>query len=215
MKMPTFKVGDLVHLDGKNLKTTRPKAKLADKRHGPFKIAEVIGPVNYKLKLPVGWRIHPVFHANLLTPYTETEAHGPNYPHPPKDIDEAETAVKEYDIEEILDSKKSGNTVKFLAKWLDYPPSENSWVYRTWMSPESLHLIDDFYAKYPNAYRPPEPTLAPQRRPGRKSAPQKRTIRGVNFNKVLGQMYTHAGDVLQAQAHLKEGVMSRTISFWY
>jgi chromodomain-containing protein len=219
MQMPAFKVGDKVLLDGKNIKTTRPKAKLTDKRHGPFEIAEVIGPVNYKLKLPQDWRIHPVFHANLLLPYTETEEHGPNFPHEPDELDEEEVDGKQYDLEEILDSKKVGNTAKYFAKWLDYPPSENSWVYRSWLSPDSLHLIDEFHAKNPDAYNPAQPSLAParppQRRQGRKRAPRKRTVRGVNFNDILGQMHTHAGNVLQAQAHLKEGVMSRTVSFWY
>ena len=33
-----FKPGDLVWLEGTNITTTHPKAKLAPKRHGPFKV---------------------------------------------------------------------------------------------------------------------------------------------------------------------------------
>jgi hypothetical protein len=39
----------------------------------------VISPHTYLLKLPNQWWIHPVFHAALLSPYRETDAHGQNY----------------------------------------------------------------------------------------------------------------------------------------
>ena len=74
-----YTVGELVTLDGKNLKTIRPKAKLANKCYGPFEITDVLGPVTYRLKLPTKWKIHLVFHASLLKKYVETEAHGPNF----------------------------------------------------------------------------------------------------------------------------------------
>jgi hypothetical protein len=35
--------------------------------------------VVYKLKLPVAWGIHDVFHALLLLPYHKTNAHSPNF----------------------------------------------------------------------------------------------------------------------------------------
>jgi len=52
---------------------------MAPKREGPFKIEQVMGPLTFKLKLPITWRIHNVFHATLLMPYTEIEIHGPNF----------------------------------------------------------------------------------------------------------------------------------------
>ncbi len=47
LKHPPFKVGDLVTLNGKNIETTRPSAKLSNKLYGPFKITEAIGTVNF------------------------------------------------------------------------------------------------------------------------------------------------------------------------
>ena len=38
-----FKPGDLVWLEGTNVKTTHPKAKLAPQRHGPFKVLSTWG----------------------------------------------------------------------------------------------------------------------------------------------------------------------------
>jgi hypothetical protein len=77
--MPKYKEGDLVWLEGKNLHINQPTTKLAPRRHGPFKIVQVMSSVNHRLELPTQWSIHPVFHINLLTPYKETIMHGPNF----------------------------------------------------------------------------------------------------------------------------------------
>ena len=74
-----FQKGDLVWLEGRNLKTDQPASKLAAKRYGPFPVAQVLSPVTYQLTLPNQWKIHPVFHVDLLTPYKETAFHGANY----------------------------------------------------------------------------------------------------------------------------------------
>ncbi len=83
--MPKYQIGDLVWLEGSHLRTNQPTAKLAPRRHGPFKVIQVMSTVNYCLKLPMQWSIHPVFHIDLLTPYCETVTHGPNYEHLPLD----------------------------------------------------------------------------------------------------------------------------------
>ena len=103
--MPKFKVGDQVWLEGRNLHISQPTAKLAPKRHGPFQIIQVMSPVNYHLKLPTQWSIHPVFHINLLTPYRETPVHGANYLCPPPDLIEGE---EEYEVEYILAKRRIG-----------------------------------------------------------------------------------------------------------
>src|SRR6266404_3273910 len=77
-----FKEGDQVWLEGRNIHTSHPTAKLAPKRYGPFPITKVLGPVMYQLRLPEQWSIHPVFHVDLLTPYKETEFHGRNFERP-------------------------------------------------------------------------------------------------------------------------------------
>jgi hypothetical protein len=44
---PKYKEGDQVWLEGKNLRINQPTAKLAPRRHGPFKIIQVMSAVNY------------------------------------------------------------------------------------------------------------------------------------------------------------------------
>jgi hypothetical protein len=102
---PKYKEGDQVWLEGKNLRINQPTAKLAPRRHGPFKIIQVMSAVNYCLELPTQWSIHPVFHIDLLTPYRETIMHGPNFTRPTPELIDGE---EEYSVEKILDSRRFG-----------------------------------------------------------------------------------------------------------
>jgi hypothetical protein len=124
---PKYKTGDQVWLEGKNLRLNQPTAKLAPRRHGPFKVIKVLSPVSYQLALPTQWSIHPVFHIDLLTPYRETITHGPNYQRPLPDLVDGE---EEYSVEKILDSRKFGRRrrLQYLVKWEGYPDSDNMWV---------------------------------------------------------------------------------------
>jgi len=73
--------------------------KLAPRRYGPFHITVKISDIAYRLKIPEKWKIHNVFHASLLTPYKETEKHGPNFLEPPPDLIDGK---EEWEVKEIL-----------------------------------------------------------------------------------------------------------------
>jgi hypothetical protein len=124
---PKYKAGDLVWLEGKNLRINQPTAKLAPRRHSPFKIIQVMSAVNYCLELPTQWSIHPVFHIDLLTPYRETTMHRPNFTQPTPELINGE---EEYSVEKILDSWWFGRRwrLQYLVKWEGYPDSDNMWV---------------------------------------------------------------------------------------
>ena len=141
-----YKTGDQVWLEGHNLRIDWPSVKLAPKRYGPFKIRKVLSPITYQLALPPQWKIHDVFHADLLTPYHETELHRPNFARPPPDLINGE---EEYEIEEILQSRRfgKGRKVQYLVKWKGYPESENQWV--DWDDLHADEEIVDFKKKNP------------------------------------------------------------------
>ena len=144
----TFRVGDQVWLEGRNLKIDQPASKLAAKRYGPFSVAQVLSPVTYRLTLPEQWKIHPVFHVDLLTPYKETTFHGTNYTRPPPDLINDE---EEYEVEQILDSRVRGRNhkVQYLVKWVGYPNSDNQWLDAAQLTADDA--IREFKARRPDA----------------------------------------------------------------
>ena len=119
-----YKEGDQVWLEGTNLHTTHPMWKLGPKRYGPFKVWEMVGQVNFRLKLPSHWRIHNIFHAKLLHPYKETEEHGENFTKPPPDLVDGEP---EWEVEQILDMRTQWSGKQYLIRWKGYSSAHNSW----------------------------------------------------------------------------------------
>ena len=100
-----YKEGDQVWIEGTNLQTLYPSKKLGPKRYGPFKILKPLSNTVYQVEIPRQWKIHNVFHGNLLTPYKETELHRPNFTRPLPDLIDREP---EYEVEKILDEKTQG-----------------------------------------------------------------------------------------------------------
>jgi hypothetical protein len=100
-----YKEGAQVWLEVTNLKIKHQKTKLAPKRYRPFMVDREISPVAYQLCLPASWSIHNVFHASLLSPYHETDAHGPNFSRPPPDLIDGK---EEYEMEHIISHRRHG-----------------------------------------------------------------------------------------------------------
>ncbi|KAI5115935.1 hypothetical protein M0805_007711 [Coniferiporia weirii] len=126
-----FKLGDKVWLEATNLHFPNRSHKLAPKWEGPFPIIQVLSPLNYRLSLPPAWKIHPIFHASLLSAYMETNTHGPSFTQPPPDQIEGH---QEFKIEAIISHKGNRNRRRFLIKWTGYPSSENQWLPETALS---------------------------------------------------------------------------------
>ena len=143
---PQFTVGDQVWLEGSHLKLPHQSTKLAPKRYGPFTIMKQINPVTYQLILPATWQIHPMFHASLLSPYVETNAHGLNYSRPPPNLIGGEEF---YEVEQIHGHRRHGRsrTLQYLIKWKGSPESDNTW------EPADQVLAPDLLKEY-HKHRP-------------------------------------------------------------
>jgi len=77
---PAYQVGDLVMLNGCNIRTRRPSKKLDHKNHGPFQIEKIVSPLAVRLTLPRKWKIYNVFHISLLEPYRTSKHRAPPDP---------------------------------------------------------------------------------------------------------------------------------------
>jgi Chromo (CHRromatin Organisation MOdifier) domain len=141
-------VGDMVWLEGTNLKLTHPKSKLDTKRYGPFPITKEISPVMFQLTLPLQWCIYNVFHASLLTPYKETEEHGDNFVQPPPELIDRQ---EEYEVEQIMNSRWIGRAWKlqYLLHWKGYSHAHNSWQDATEV--HAPDLVQEYQARKQSA----------------------------------------------------------------
>ena len=139
-----YKENDQVWIEGTNLQILYPSKKLGPKCYGPFKILKQLSDAVYQVEIPKHWKIHNVFHANLITPYKETELHRPNYTRPPPDLVDGE---EEFEVEKIINMKQMGRGRKtyYLVKWKGYPMSDNSW--EPWENIHADELIKEFQSR--------------------------------------------------------------------
>jgi hypothetical protein len=136
-----FSVGDSVLLKlqpyAQSSVVNRPCHKLAFKFFGPFKILDRIGAVAYKLDLPAGSKVHPVFHISQLKPFI------PKYSLvftqlPVADL-QSELMVPECILERRMVKKDNAAVVQVLAKWSALPEA-------TW---EDYYGLRDRYPEAP------------------------------------------------------------------
>ena len=133
---PAYKSGDWVLLNTKNIKLKGPNcSKLLPRWIGPFEIDEPVGTSGqaYRLLLPSGCRIHPVFHVSLLRPY---KADGRRHAPPPAIVFDGSI---EYEVERIIDhrerrvgrknSKGERTRLKreYLVRWKNLDASHDTW----------------------------------------------------------------------------------------
>ena len=155
---PAYRVGDLVMLNGCNIKTRCPSKKLDHKNHGPFQIEKIVSPLAVRLTLPRKWKIHNVFHVSLLEPYQTSEHRAP--PDPSKVLWEADDVEQseEYDVEEVMSSVERGRgnnkRILYLVKWLDYPECKD-WTEEPFdnFSVGGLEKLREFHRRNPDAPR--------------------------------------------------------------
>jgi len=125
-KPVTLEPGNLVCLNSSNISTTGLSKKLDWKHLSPFKVVKRIGLQAYKLALPVSMcHIYDMFHISLLDPIKSIAI-------PPHGLPATPPATyitndhEYFEVEDVLDSRRTRNRLKYQIKWKAYPDSDNS-----------------------------------------------------------------------------------------
>lgn len=101
--------------------------KLCFKFFGPFKIIDKIGEVAYKLLLPQGSTVHPVFHVSLLNPAPPPSSTSSAATMPPLRNFEDGLQVPERVLQRRLHPRDSNMVRQLLVKWSGFDDSLATW----------------------------------------------------------------------------------------
>jgi Chromo (CHRromatin Organisation MOdifier) domain len=139
--------------------------KLLPKWTGPFKVLQQIGPVAYKLDLPVNMKVHPVFHVHLLKPWHPDPARPV---HPPALPEVVEGTADWYEVEAILAHRPltaegpKCHGLQYLVKWVGYGPEQNQFIPKRDVTPG---LTDEYWARVKNPHLKGQGLAAAHHRP--------------------------------------------------
>ncbi|TKA52632.1 hypothetical protein B0A49_13533, partial [Cryomyces minteri] len=153
----TYRAGDLVWLNARNLKRARPAEKFNEVNIGPYHISRVTrNPLVVVLDLPPEMRVHPAFHTSLLQPTADDPFPGQR-PEPREPVQAVDGEV-EWFLEEIVDSKLDNRfrppLLKYRIHWEDGSYSWEPWN----LVKNATDAMKEFHAKYPQK---PGPTKEP------------------------------------------------------
>lgn len=125
-----FNVGDFVFLRlqpyVQSSLAPRAHQKLCFKFFGPYEIVDKIGSVAYKLLLPPGSSIHPVFHVLLLKPVPPSATPTLGSQVPPLNLSDA-LQVPEKILQRRLYRRGTSSVPQFLIKWSSVDSELATW----------------------------------------------------------------------------------------
>jgi hypothetical protein len=114
----------LVWLKAMNLATDEPSLKLASKCHSPFWIRDRLSDLTYQLELPAHWKIHNIFHVNVLSEVRPDTI--------PNQANSAPSPVKVNDedfwvMEKYVDMWWFHDHFQFKIQWEGFMEEHNTW----------------------------------------------------------------------------------------
>lgn len=133
-----FQVGDLVYIKlqpyRQNSVAVRRSLKLSSKFFGPFPILERVGKVAYRLLLPVGSRIHPVFHISKLKKHLGEAQQVQSTLPVLDDEDEVLIHPAEAVLQQRVIWRNNQHVQQLLVRWINLSPEEATWEDRDFIA---------------------------------------------------------------------------------
>jgi len=123
---PDIKVGNLVMIDTRNMKTKRPSKNLDHKKIGPVTILKKIGTRAFRVELPPSIQALEVFRVSMLEPYRTSCCSKRQCPPPrPEEVEGQEI----WEVELVADCRrnKGKKRVEYLVFWKGFLPEQATW----------------------------------------------------------------------------------------
>ena len=98
---------------------------------GPYRVEEAISATRYRLRDLENRQVKDEVHISNLRPYFTV-------------TDSSPLAEDEYLVEELLDRKGDGVSLKYLVKWRGYPRSEATWESRIELLRRCADLVESY-----------------------------------------------------------------------
>jgi len=120
---------------------------LENKHHGPYRVLRTIGTHAYELDILATIQKHRTFPVSLLHAAADDPLPGQVVPPPLPVIVEGE---EEWEVEEILDSRRTRGQLQYLVKWRGFADP-------TWEPEENLvevEAVDIYHGRYPEMPAP-------------------------------------------------------------
>jgi deoxyuridine 5'-triphosphate nucleotidohydrolase len=105
-------------------------------------------------------KIHPVFHVVKLKPHVTNEIPERTPPKVPDPI--VVDGHEEFEVEEIIDSRRYRGKIQYLVKWKNFPIEANSWEPSSIMKEDVPEMVKKFHKDHPNAICAMTFTLDPE-----------------------------------------------------
>ena len=144
-----FDIGDLVMVrlqpqrQSSIIGQQRGSFKLNKKYYGPFKVLDQIGPATYKLQLPVGTRIHLVFHYSMLKPFHQPPLpdNNPALSLPSVVINNQPLVSPLAIVETRYNLESSKPRLQVLMQWDGFLPGDTTW--EDWEQLQASYHLED------------------------------------------------------------------------
>jgi len=117
----------------------RPTKKLTERYVGPYVIEEVVSSNVVKLRLPSSMRIYLVVNVSWIVRYKEQVKGQKKKEGKPVEV----KGVKEWEVEKILNKKKTRGVEKYLIWWKGFTAEGDTWERRENLK-NAEELIEEF-----------------------------------------------------------------------